>query len=507
MRRLIALTALSLVFLSLVAAAPTASAEAPTLCHGLVPTIDPGTSGPDVITGTAGDDVIVGLGGDDTIDGLGGDDTICGGDGDDTIHGGPGKDWISGGRGADVIYGDRNRDRLKGGRGHDDVYGGTSGDRLNGGRGGDSAHGGRGADVCTDFEQHSSCLRGVTLIKVADLPGTHNAGIAVSPPGDARLFVVDQTGPIWEVGPAGIESTPLLDLTGRVSQANEEGVLGLAFHPDYQSNGRFFVFSTQTDLDIVVQEFVDDGNWPIDPDSGTPVIEIEHSTATNHNGGMLQFGADGYLYISVGDGGTGGGNGQDTSVLLGKILRLDVDSASPYAIPDDNPFVGVPGNDRIWAYGLRNPWRFSFDPPTGRMYIGDVGQNLYEEIDVAANGGAGNNYGWVMYEGNHCYSGPCSASGKVFPAVVVGHGDTGTCSIIGGFVYRGPAMPELEGRYLYGDYCGGWIRSFRYKGGAATEKKQWLDTAYHFTSFGTDSEGELYVATDDGNLYRIDPVR
>jgi len=494
--------------LALVAGLPAAAAEPPPAlsCHGLAPTIAPGTPGDDVIDGTSGNDVIMGLGGNDVIDGRGGDDTICGGSGDDEIHGGPGKDWIDGGKGADVITGGRNRDRLRGGRGHDDVSGGGSGDHLWGGRGSDVAHGGPGADTCTAFEQAGSCLRGIVLTKVATLPGSHRAGIAVSPPGDGRLFLVDQTGPIWEVGATGIEPTPLLDLTGRVSQAYEEGVLGLAFHPDYASNGRFFVFSTQTDRDLVVQEFVDDGNWPIDPASGVTVLEIDHSAAVEHNGGMIQFGPDGYLYIATGDGGTGGATAQDTSVLLGKILRLDVDSASPFAIPPDNPFVGKAGSNKIWSYGLRNPWRFSFDVPTGRLYIGDVGQAAYEEIDVVATG-RGKDFGWNAYEGNHCYAGPCTPNGLTFPVVEVAHGDTGTCSIIGGFVYRGRVMPELDGRYLYGDYCGGWVRSFRYRHGSATEAHQWLNTSLELTSFGTDSSGELYVATTAGDLYRIDPVR
>jgi glucose/arabinose dehydrogenase len=495
--------------LTLAAALPAAGAEPPPgpSCHGLAPTIEPGTPGPDTIIGTPGDDVIVGLGGDDVIDGLGGDDTICGGGGDDEIHGGAGKDWIDGGRGADVITGDRNRDRLRGGRGHDDVSGGGSGDHLWGGSGHDTAHGGPGADVCTAFEQDDSCLKGITLTKVAGLPGGHRAGIAVSPPGDERLFLVDQSGPIREVGPGGIEPTPLLDLTGRVSQSYEEGVLGLAFHPDYAENGRFFVFSTQPDRDLVIQGFVDDGDWPIDPTSGTTILEIDHGDAVEHNGGMIQFGPDGYLYIATGDGGTGGYTAQDTSVLLGKILRLDVDSASPYAIPPGNPFVGIDGSNKIWSYGLRNPWRFSFDPPTGRMYIGDVGQAAYEEVDVVAKGGRGKNFGWNRYEANHCYAGPCTPAGLTFPVLEVTHGDAGACSIIGGFVYRGREMPELDGRYLYGDYCGGWIRSFRYRHGAATEGRQWLNTSLELTSFGTDAAGEIYVATTDGDLYRIDPVR
>jgi hypothetical protein len=496
-----------------------------TECNGMAVTVPGATPGPDVLIGTDGPDVIAGGAGDDVIKGKGGDDVICGGKGDDEIYGGDGDDLIFGGKGddhikgrggEDVLHGGRNadlidgghgRDVLRGNSGKDEIHGRSGHDRIRGGAGVDEAHGGPGRDKCSTSETYSSCLLGLSLTLVAELPPGHQAGVAVPPPGDSRLFVVDQAGPIWEVGPGGREPTPLVDLTGRVSTASEEGVLGLAFHPDYDDNGRFFVFSTQPDRDIVIQEFVDDGDWPIDPDTGSTVIEIDHGDATNHNGGMLLFGADGHLYASIGDGGTGGQEGQDTSSLLGTIIRLDVDSAQPYVVPDTNPFVGGPGADEIWAYGLRNPWRFAFD--AGRIYIADVGESTREEVSVAPAGTGGLNYGWDILEGTDCHnpSSGCSSAGTVLP-VHEEDQSTGVCSVIGGFVYRGSAMPELEGRYLFGDYCAGYVKSFLYAGGAATELTTWIeDTGHSITSFGVDTDGEIYVATLAGDLYRIDPER
>jgi hypothetical protein len=299
----------------------------------------------------------------------------------------------------------------------------------------------------------------------------------------------------------------LLDLTERVSTGSEQGVLGLAFHPDYFDNGRFFVFFTQQNGDILIEEFIDDGDWPINANSGSDVIEIAHGDATNHNGGMLAFGVDGYLYASIGDGGTGGHEAQDTSSLLGTIIRLDVDSASPYTAPATNPFVGGPGANEIWAYGLRNPWRFSMD--NGRIYVADVGQSTREEVSVSSLSSGGLNYGWPILEGTDCHSpsSGCSSAGTVLPIHEEDH-STGVCSVIGGFVYRGSKMPELAGHYLFSDFCRGFIKSFRYGGGDAKELKTWIaSTGHAITSFGMDAKGELYVATISGDLYRIKPVR
>lgn len=492
-------------------------------CNGLAATIVAtsgtptiGTAGDDVVVGTAGDDIIRGRGGNDVICGRGGDDIINGGSGHDIIFGESGNDIISGntgndhiygGSGSDQIRGGRGTDRVRGGSGQDEIFGGRGNDRIHGGAGFDAVYGGRGRDKCFTAEVRSSCLRGLSLTIVASLPPGHQAGIAVSPPGDPRLFLVGQSGPIWEIGPGGYHSTPLLDLTGRISTGSEQGVLGLAFHPAFVDNGRFFVFFTQPNGDIMIQEFEDDGSWPIDPDSGSDIIEIEHGDATNHNGGMLAFGADGYLYASIGDGGTGGHEAQDTTSLLGTIIRLDVDSATPYAVPATNPFVGGPGANEIWAYGLRNPWRFSLDQ--GLIYVGDVGQSTREEVNVSSLSSGGLNYGWPVLEGTDCHSpsSGCSSVGTVLPVHEEEH-STGVCSVIGGYVYRGDRMPELDGHYLFSDFCRGFVKSFRHAGGNAEELTTWIASTGHLvTSFGMDADGELYVATLAGDLYRITPVR
>jgi hypothetical protein len=236
---------------------------------------------------------------------------------------------------------------------------------------------------------------------------------------------------------------------------------------------------------------------------------------SNHNGGLIAFGPDGYLYVGLGDGGSGGdplGNGQRLTTLLGKLLRIDVaDSRRPYAVPPDNPFVGQGGGVKgeIWAYGLRNPWRFSFDRITGDLYIGDVGQGAWEEIDVAtaASGrGRGVNYGWNVMEGAHCYNAStCDQTGLALPVIEYDHGDG--CSVTGGHVYRGAAAPELAGHYFYADYCDGWIRSFRYSGGAATDRRDWTgtyDAGGPISSFGEDGVGDMYVVMHGGRVFRID---
>jgi glucose/arabinose dehydrogenase len=230
---------------------------------------------------------------------------------------------------------------------------------------------------------------------------------------------------------------------------------------------------------------------------------------SNHNGGQIAFGPDGMLYVGLGDGGSGGdplGNGQNTATLLGAILRLDVDGGSPYAIPADNPLVGQAGaRGEIWAYGLRNPWRFSFDRSTGILFIADVGQSAREEVDVQpADSPGGENYGWNVMEGSICYgAATCDTQGLILPAAEYTHAEG--CSITGGYVYRGTAVPVLQGRYLYADYCQGWIRSFTWASGQATDSREWegLTPGGQITSFGEDGSGEVYVMTLGGKLYRI----
>ena len=246
-----------------------------------------------------------------------------------------------------------------------------------------------------------------------------------------------------------------------------------------------------------------------DPGSELIILEVDQPTNV-HQGGTLAFGSDGYLYISLGDGGPLGdpdGNAQNTGVLLGSILRVDVSDASeaePYSIPPDNPFVGSVGGAReeIWAYGLRNPWRFSFDPATGDMWAGDVGQDRYEEIDLIAPGG---NYGWNTLEGTHCFNPrtACEGTGTVLPVVEYGTADG--CSVIGGYVYRGPNAPWLQGIYLYGDYCSGEVWGIRHDNGRVAAHQKLADTDFRITSFGQDLEGNLYVLTQDSGVYRVVP--
>ncbi|MGE5177131.1 MAG: PQQ-dependent sugar dehydrogenase [Hyphomicrobiales bacterium] len=363
----------------------------------------------------------------------------------------------------------------------------------------------------------------------ATSPGPAPAGYAASrvvsglsqpvdleaPPGDtSRVFVVEKTGTIRIVKSGQLLPRPFLDVRDRVSAGSEQGLLGLAFHPQYAANGRFYVDYTDRAGDTHVVEFtVSD-----DPDSASATErEILHVAQPypNHNGGRVVFGPDGYLYIGLGDGGSGGdpqGNGQNLGTLLGKILRIDVGAGSPYAIPPDNPFVGRAGaRGEIWSYGLRNPWRFSFDAETGDMLIGDVGQNLWEEVDHEPAGRGGRNYGWNRMEGTHCYppGSSCDSAGLTLPVAEYGH-DQG-CSVTGGTVYRGAALPELDGTYFYGDYCTGMIRSFRVQQGAAVERRDWtavFRTAQGgpmqgLSSFGVDARGELYLVLLGGEVYRI----
>jgi hypothetical protein len=227
---------------------------------------------------------------------------------------------------------------------------------------------------------------------------------------------------------------------------------------------------------------------------------------SNHNGGLVLFGPDGKLYIGLGDGGSGGdpqGNGQNRGVLLGKLLRIDVDGGDPYAVPPDNPFVGTSGaRGEIWAYGLRNPWRFAFDREASLLYIADVGQNRREEVNVAPAGAGGLNYGWNIMEGDECYAAStCNRSGLTLPELTYGHDDG--CSVTGGYAYRGGAIPALRGHYFHSDYCAGWLRSFRYDGAKAADQRDWGLSFESVLSFGEDAAGELYVLSGNGKVYRL----
>jgi glucose/arabinose dehydrogenase len=333
-----------------------------------------------------------------------------------------------------------------------------------------------------------------------------------TPPGDvSRLFIVEQTGAIRIVKDGSLLPAPFLDLSGRIVAGGEQGLLGLAFDPEYVTTGRFVVHYTNPAGDTHLSTFQVSPDADVADAASEQVILTADQPYPNHNGGQVTFGPDGYLYLGLGDGGAANdpeGRGQNLTELLGSILRLDVQGGTSYTVPPDNPFVGHPeARPEIWSYGLRNPWRFSFDRATGDLYIADVGQERFEEVDVglAADGaGRGVNYGWKIMEGSHCLSGdPCNQTGLTLPVFEYGHNQG--CSISGGYVYRGSAIPQQQGVYFYGDFCQGWVRSFRYSGGAVTEQTDWpsLRPGGPITSFGEDSAGELYVISAAGGVYKV----
>ncbi|MGH9053303.1 MAG: PQQ-dependent sugar dehydrogenase [Acidimicrobiia bacterium] len=345
-------------------------------------------------------------------------------------------------------------------------------------------------------------LQGLALETVAE--GLSNPLLVTAPAGDPRLFVVEKVGRVRIVAEAELLSEPFLDISSLVRDSGEQGFLGLAFHPAYADNGLFFVHYSDRNGDTAVVEYrVSDDPSRADPESARLLLSVEQP-APNHNGGTVSFGPDGYLYLGLGDGGGAGdrfGHGQDPGTLLATLLRLDVDQGDPYAIPPDNPFVDGGGAPEVWAYGLRNPWRFAFDE--GLVYIADVGQNAWEEIDVAPADQGGLNYGWPIMEGTHCFrEANCDTAGLVQPVLEYPIPADG-CAVIGGSVYRGRAIPELAGHYFYGDLCGGWIRSFRYQDGRAVEQAEHLTGVGSILSFGTDSQGELYVGVAGGTVSRL----
>jgi glucose/arabinose dehydrogenase len=328
-----------------------------------------------------------------------------------------------------------------------------------------------------------------------------------APAGDPRLFVVEQAGRIRIVEDDTLRTEPFLDISDRVTAGGEQGLLSVAFHPSYAQNGFFYVNYTDLSGDTRIERYrVSADPYVADPQSAHLILGFDQPYS-NHNGGLTLFGPDGMLWIGTGDGGSGGDpeeNAQNRASLLGKMLRIDVDGGDPYAIPPDNPFVGRAGvRPEIWALGLRNPWRYAIDPVDGLLYIGDVGQNRYEEIDVVPVARAGLNFGWDVMEGTQCFEpARCDTTGLVQPVVV--YGRSAGCSITGGVVYRGADVPSLVGHYVYADYCSGWIRSFRMSGGAVTDHRQWrLPEWPQVSSFGVDGRGELYVVAYDGKVYRV----
>jgi glucose/arabinose dehydrogenase len=346
----------------------------------------------------------------------------------------------------------------------------------------------------------------VVRLSLVPVAGGLESPLFVTNAGDGtrRLFVIEQAGRIRIVRSGTVVTTPFLDISERISWGGERGLLGLAFHPAFETNGRFFVDYTDRSGNTVVSEFTVSAN---DPDlavgtSERVLLRIVQPYA-NHNGGALAFGPDGFLYVATGDGGSGGDPGnraQNLGTRLGKLLRIDVDTRTAslrYGIPRSNPFVGRTGLDEIWAYGLRNPWRFSFDRTTGDLWIGDVGQNRWEEIDRAtrsSGGGRGRNFGWRILEGRACYRPAvgCNATGKSPPIAVYSH--SVGCSVTGGYVYRGAAHPILKGAYLFGDYCSGRIWSLTAGGPSVQTPRLLLSSGRSIASFGEDEAGELYVA-------------
>jgi glucose/arabinose dehydrogenase len=381
-------------------------------------------------------------------------------------------------------------------------------------------------DPGAPFVCPASASTELTLRTVAT--GLTSPLLITSPPGDDRLFIVQQPGQIAIVTLNGnLRPTPFLDITDRVAyDRNEQGLLGLAFHPDYAHNGRFFIYYTAASSPAgpgatVVAEYQVSSNPNVaDPTSEVRLIEIAHGFP-NHNGGMLAFGPhDHFLYVGTGDGGSEGDpdfNAQNPARMLGKLLRIDVDRGTPYAVPPANPFASSangPDDPRpeVWAFGLRNPWRYSFDRASRDLWIGDVGQDTYEEIDMQpADSTGGENYGWNPMEARHCFNPPtgCIMLGKVLPVSEYTH-TGGKCAVIGGYVYRGACLQAYQGQYFFGDYCTNQIWAFL-PNGANNDSPPELTSNIGpgisgLSSFGEDAHGELYVASlSSGTVYQIVP--
>ena len=331
----------------------------------------------------------------------------------------------------------------------------------------------------------------------------HPTAIAVVP-GGSRIFIAERQGEIRVIEDGELLSEPLLDIQPLLAQLNyEQGLLGLALHPDFESNGIFYVNYTARGNNTHVSSFriSEDNPNRADPSSERTILEVPQP-GPRHNGGNLQFGPDGMLYIGMGDGGHPP-NAQDPDNLLGALLRIDVVGGNPYAIPADNPFVGEPGRDEIWAIGLRNPWRFSFDAVSDRLMLADVGATLFEEINEVSASEPALNFGWPRMEGLRCTD-PEGCAGLVEPILTYDHSD-GACAVVGGFIYRGDALPELQGHYFYGDNCKNWLRSFDPANPEDVRTWDFGEDIGQVFSFGVDAQDELYVLTIDG-AYRLEPA-
>lgn len=363
-----------------------------------------------------------------------------------------------------------------------------------------------GSDLVTPPEEGTPPPVQLTLQEVAT--GLQQPVYLTAPASDSRLFIVEQPGRIRIVKDGQLLTQPFLDITMNVSSGGERGLLGLAFHPLYAANGFFYVSYTDNSGDTRVVRYARSASPDIaDPASGTLVLAVDQPFG-NHNGGQVLFGPDGMLYIPLGDGGSGGdpqNNAQTLTTLLGKLLRIDVNSGSPYAVPPDNPFVGQQGaRPEIWAYGLRNPWRTSFDRGSNLYYLADVGQNRAEEINAVDRTVPGVNYGWRIMEGSSCYNAAsCDQTGLTLPVHTYSNSG-GNCAVTGGYVYRGSSIPEVAGHYLFTDHCTGGLRSLTVVNGAAQEIRQWnVGSTGNVSSFGEDASGELYIVGRGGTVWRI----
>jgi len=339
--------------------------------------------------------------------------------------------------------------------------------------------------------------------------------VFVTHAGDDRLFVVERGGTIRMIEEGAVVESPFLDITDRVgSDASERGLLGLAFAPNYGETGLFYVNYTDLDGNTVVSRFQSPADGAFDGAESEQVILTQEQPYPNHNGGMLAFGPDNYLYIGLGDGGSGGdpeGNAQRLDTWLGKILRIEVDpeftDGKPYAVPEDNPFVGDPeALPEIWSYGLRNPWRFSFDRETGDLWIGDVGQSEYEEVSVIAVDDGGANFGWNVVEGPACFvEAECDPSTFVEPAFSYTHSSGSGCSVTGGYVYRGEQFADLFGVYLLADFCSGLIWGGGVDAAGEMVFSESVESGFQLSSFGEGVDGEIYVTDFGGGVYVFAP--
>lgn len=368
------------------------------------------------------------------------------------------------------------------------------------------------------IEPEPGDLTGLHLSPVAT--GLSTPVWAVAPANDERLFIVEKTGTIRILRDGVVQMTPFLDLTSEVSTDHlERGLTGLAFHPGFAANGRIVVFYTDREGTSQVVEYQLDSRDPevVDLETARPLLSMPQFHPA-HQGGSVAFGPDGYLWVTVGDGGIlsdgEGGvdsdpmqHGQNPSTLLGSVLRIDVDTGEDgYAIPPDNPFVDGGGAPEVWAYGLRNPWRIAFDEDL--VYISEVGHEWWEEVNVVPLSEPGRNFGWSIKEGPDCFEAEiCDDSGLSEPTLPVYH--ERACALVGGPVYRGSAIPELDGHFFYGDWCVGWVRSFEYQDGSVQSEREWeeLTGIGNLNSFAVDAAGEMYVMNMEGTLWRIVPVR